>query len=191
MIEQYHRHLNPWMYEGKKWSVLLPPGAIETDLSYEFPGYYDYHARGSVFYAVISSVKNYGSATFYLDIAETADGEWLDGSKNYKLVVPPNVPVNDFWAVTVYDLESASYIREMSKSSIDSSLAGLKKNKDDSVNVYFAPATEVSSRVISSSFATPVAIALSTSISPPQLLRKKIIMNSSETFNLFKIIILS
>jgi len=139
MIEQYHRHLNPWMYEGKKWSVLLPPGAIETDLSYEFPGYYDYHARGSVFYAVISSVKNYGSATFYLDIAETADGEWLDGSKNYKLVVPPNVPVKDFWAVTVYDLESASYIREMSKSSIDSSLAGLKKNKDDSVNVYFGP----------------------------------------------------
>jgi hypothetical protein len=140
MLEQYHRHLNPWMYEGKKWSLLIPPGVVETDFTYEFPTYFDYHARGSVFYAIISSVKNYGSATFYLDIAETSDGEWLDGSKNYKLVVPPNVPVDDFWAVTAYDLETASYIREMSKSSIDSSQSALKKNKDGGVNVYFGPA---------------------------------------------------
>ncbi len=140
MIEQYHRHLNPWMYEGKKWSLLIPPGVVETDFSYEFPNYFDYHARGSVYYAIISSVKNYGSATFYLDIAETPDGEWLAGSKNYKLVVPPNVPVNDFWAVTVYDLETASYLRDVSKSSIDSSLAGLQMNEDGSVDMYFGPA---------------------------------------------------
>ena len=64
MIEQYHRKLNPLMYEGKKWSILVPTGAVETDFSYEFPAYFDYHARGCVYYAVISSVKNYGSATF-------------------------------------------------------------------------------------------------------------------------------
>ncbi len=139
MIEQYHRYLNPWMYKGKKWSLLIPPGVVETDFTYEFPGYFDYHARGASYYAIISSVKNYGSATFYLDNAETADGEWLDGSKNYKLVVPPNVPVSDFWAVTVYDLETASYIREMSKSSIDSSLPALEKNKEGSVDIYFGP----------------------------------------------------
>jgi hypothetical protein len=57
---------------------------------------FDYHARGALFYAIISSVKNYGSVTFYLDLAETPDGEWLDGGKNYKLVVPPKVPVRDF-----------------------------------------------------------------------------------------------
>ena len=74
MLEQYHRHLTPWMYEGKKWSVLVPPGAIETDLTYEFPSYYNYHARGSLYYAVITSVKNYGSATFYLDLVETPEG---------------------------------------------------------------------------------------------------------------------
>ena len=138
MIEQYHRHLNPIAYEGKKWSLLIPPGVVETDFSYEFPGYFDYHARGAVYYAIISSVKNYGSATFYVDIAETPDGEWLDGSGNYKLVVPPKVPVDDFWAVTAYDLESASYIREMPKSSIDSSMA-LEKNRDSSVDIYFGP----------------------------------------------------
>ena len=139
LLEQYHRYLNPWMYEGKKWSVLIPPGVVETDFTYEFPGYFDYHARGAVYYAIISGVKNYGSATFYIDLAETPDGEWLDGSKRYRLVVPPNVPVDNFWAVNVYDLESASYIRDMPKSSVDSIEPELKRNKDGSVDVYFGP----------------------------------------------------
>ena len=48
------------------------------------------------------------------------------------------MPVDDFWAVTTYDLETASYIRDMPKSSIDSSQK-LKKNDDGSINVYFGP----------------------------------------------------
>jgi hypothetical protein len=139
MLEQYHRFLNPFMYEGKKWSIITPPGVVETGFTYEFPTYYDYHARGSLYYAVISSVKNYGSATFYLDLAETPDGEWLDGESQYKLTVPPNVPVRDFWAVTAYDLETASYIRDVEKGSIDSNLADLERNADGSVDIYFGP----------------------------------------------------
>jgi hypothetical protein len=139
MIEQYHRVLNPRYYEGKKWTALMPPGAVETDFSYEFPNHFDYHARGVLFYAVISSVKNYGSATFYLDLAETSDGEWLDGGKNHKLVMPPNVPVRDFWAITTYDLETASYLRDIEPSSIDSTMKDVQKNADGSVDIYFGP----------------------------------------------------
>ena len=139
MIEQYHRVLNPWMWEGTKWSVLIPPGVVETDFSYEFPSYYDYHARGCSYYAIITSVKNYGTATFYLDCAETVDGEWLDGGKNYKLVMPPKVPVRDFWAITTYDLETASYIRNLDKSSIDNTQKKLQWNDDGSVDIYFGP----------------------------------------------------
>jgi hypothetical protein len=139
MIEEYHGALNPFIYEGKQWSYLLPPGAAETDMSYEYASYFDYHARGALYYAIISSVKNYGAATFYLDLAETPDGEWLDGSKNYKLVMPPNVPVRDFWAITAYDLQTASYIREVEKGSIDSDMKDLVKNDDGSVDIYFGP----------------------------------------------------
>ena len=139
MLEQYHRDLNPWMWEGKKWSQLVPTGAAETEWRYEFPSRYDYHAKGALFYAIITSIKNYGTSTFYLDCAETADGEWLDGDKNYKLTMPPDVPVSDFWAITTYDLETASYIRNMDKSSIDSQMKEVNKNADGSVDIYFGP----------------------------------------------------
>jgi hypothetical protein len=138
MLEEYHRHINPWMYEGKMWSVIIPPGVIETDFSYEYPTYFDYSSRGSAYYGVISSVKNYGDATFYIDVAESGSGVWLEGSQNYKLNVPPNVPVNDFWAVTVYDLLTASYLRDQDKSSVDSNME-LAKNDDGSIDVYFGP----------------------------------------------------
>jgi hypothetical protein len=139
MIDQYHRRLMPWFFEGKKWSPLVPPGSAETEWSYEFPSYFDYNARGALYYAIITSVKNYGSATFYLDLAETPDGEWLDGDKNYKLVMPPNVPVNDFWAITTYDLVTASYLRDIEPSSIDSTMEEVQKNEDGSVDIYFGP----------------------------------------------------
>jgi hypothetical protein len=47
--------------------------------------------------------------------------------------------VSDFWAVTAYDLETASYLRDVPRSSIDSSTAALRKNDDGSVDIYFGP----------------------------------------------------
>jgi hypothetical protein len=139
MIDQYHKVLNPPFYKGKKWSTLMPPGVIETGFTYEFANHHDYHARGCSYYAIISSVKNYGTATFYLDLAEDKQGNWLDGGKYYKLNVPPDVPAKDFWSVVVYDLESAAWIRDMPKVGIASSTKGVVTNKDGSVDVYFGP----------------------------------------------------
>jgi hypothetical protein len=139
MIHQYHKVLNPFVYEGKKWSALTPPGTVETGFTWEFPNLFDYHARGVLYYAVISSVKNYGTATYYLDLAEDRDGNWLDGGRNYKLNVSPNVPVRDFWSVVVYDLESAAWIREMPKVGVASSSEGIVTNADGSVDIYFGP----------------------------------------------------
>ena len=139
MIDQYHRVLNPFVFEGKRWSALVPDGSRETEWSYEYPSYYDYHARGALYYAIITSVKNYGSATYYLDLAETPDGEWLDGGRQYKLTMPPNVPVRDFWSITTYDLETASYLRDINPSSIDSTMSDVVPNADGSIDIYFGP----------------------------------------------------
>lgn len=139
MIDQYHRVLNPFVYEGKRWSALVPEGSRETEWTYEYPSYYDYHARGALYYAIITSVKNYGSATYYLDLAETPDQEWLDGGRRYKLTMPPHVPVRDFWSITTYDLETASYVRDIEPSTIDSTMPDVVKNEDGSVDIYFGP----------------------------------------------------
>lgn len=40
---------------------------------------------------------------WYLESFKDKDGSWLDGSQNYKLHVPANVPAKEFWSVTVYD----------------------------------------------------------------------------------------
>jgi hypothetical protein len=53
--------------------------------------------------------------------------------------VPANVPVNDFWAVTTYDLQTASYQRNIDKSSIDSNMKEVKRNKDGTTTIYFGP----------------------------------------------------
>ena len=55
------------------------------------------------------------------------------------MIVSPKVPAKNFWSVTAYDLKTASYIRDTSKSSIDPNQAALKKNSDGSVDVYFGP----------------------------------------------------
>ena len=107
MIEQYHKVLCPEIWEGKKWTFLVPPGSVETSMTYEYANRYDYHSRGVLYYAVISSVKNYGvgtSANYYADLALDKKGEWLDRGKNYRLPVPPDVPARNFWSVTAYDL---------------------------------------------------------------------------------------
>ena len=44
----------------------------------------------------------------YLESFKDKDGNWLDGSKNYKLHVPANPPAEQFWSVTIYDVFTRS-----------------------------------------------------------------------------------
>jgi hypothetical protein len=53
--------------------------------------------------------------------------------------MPPDVPVRDFWAITTYDLETASYLRDLEPSSIDSTMKNIERNSDGSVDIYFGP----------------------------------------------------
>jgi hypothetical protein len=54
------------------------------------------------------------------------------------LRVPPNVPARQFWAVTVYDLETAAFVRESPRVELNS-YEQMEKNADGSVEVFFGP----------------------------------------------------
>jgi hypothetical protein len=64
----------------------------------------------------------------------------LDGSRTYKLRIPPNPPVKDFWAVTMYDTQTRSQLQtDQQFPTLGSQTEGLKKNADGSYDIYFAP----------------------------------------------------
>jgi hypothetical protein len=64
----------------------------------------------------------------------------LDGSKTYRLRIPPNPPVNDFWAVTLYDNQTRSQLQTSQLfSTIGSQTKGIRMNPDGSYDIYFGP----------------------------------------------------
>jgi hypothetical protein len=78
--------------------------------------------------------SDYGIA--YLD----GDKQPFDGSKSYKITLPKDAPVANFWAVTIYDTQTRSMLQTDQKNAgIDSLQDGLRYNKDGSIDVYFAP----------------------------------------------------
>ena len=75
-------------------------------------------------------------ALAYLDANKKA----FDGSKTYKLHLPPDVPVNNFWAVTLYDTQTRSLLQTSQPfPTVGSQSKGFQKNADGSYDVYFAP----------------------------------------------------
>ena len=71
------------------------------------------------------------------------DGEVFDGGKTYRLTVPANVPVRQYWSATVYDRATHALIRDQKTVSRSSQSSGLQRNADGSVDVYFGPKAPV------------------------------------------------
>jgi len=64
----------------------------------------------------------------------------LDGSKTYRLNLPPNIPVKDFWALTMYDTQTRCQLQtDQQFPTLDSYREGMKVNGDGSTDIYFSP----------------------------------------------------
>jgi hypothetical protein len=84
--------------------------------------------------------KMVGLGSQYPWAALDSKGHPFDGGKAYKLRLPPNIPVKDFWSAIVYDNQTRSMLQTDQKApSVSSQDKGVKVNADGSVDVYFGP----------------------------------------------------
>lgn len=84
--------------------------------------------------------KMVGRGSQYAWAARDAKGQPLDGGKNYRLHLPPNIPIKEYWSVILYSNQTRSMIQtDQQFPSVGSQTKGLLVNQDGSVDVYFGP----------------------------------------------------
>ena len=77
-----------------------------------------------------------GVGQAYLGAYTDADGDWLDGGRDYTLHVPADPPAKLFWSATVYDVETRCLIdNEQQRGDRGSRDPDLVANDDGSVDL--------------------------------------------------------
>jgi hypothetical protein len=88
--------------------------------------------------------KMVGQGSQYMGAFIDSMGNPLNGGKDYKLHLPTNIPVNNFWSVILYDNQTRSMLQTDQKwPAVSSQNKGIEVNADGSVDVYFGPLAPV------------------------------------------------
>lgn len=98
---------------------------------------FHYYATGITPAMVTPAV---GKGSQYIAGLRDSKGRPFDGSRTYKVNLPPNVPAKNFWAFTVYDVQTRSMLQTDQKfPEIASKGKQVQQNADGSYDVYFGP----------------------------------------------------
>ena len=147
-------------YPGSAWTTMLwaggynfetpPPEVSATGAITVNPptGARTLNSRTAMFFyatyitpAMIMRLTGIGSQ--YLGAFVDSNGEYFDGAKVYKVTLPPNIPAEAFWSVTVYDNQSRSMLdtpqRYPRAGSQSYPTPAAEANADGSTTIYFAP----------------------------------------------------
>ncbi|MFC4606200.1 DUF1214 domain-containing protein [Rhodococcus kronopolitis] len=138
-LREVYRNEPPF-YAGRQW--FFPAGRDFTDgQSHNFTDgqVYPYTDRAVIYHMAFIGIKRLGIGQFYLVTLRDGDGEIFRSDRTYRMRVPANVPVSQYWSVTMYDGEDHTFIRGNSKYSVSSQQPGLVVNDDGTVDVYFGP----------------------------------------------------
>ncbi len=120
-------------FVGGNHEFLLQPGVRNLDARVLF----HYYATGIT---PAMATKRVGIGSQYA--VATVDGKKLplDGSRTYKVHLPPGIPARDFWSFVVYDNQTRSMLQtDQQFPSIGSQKKSLVVNADSSVDIWFGP----------------------------------------------------
>lgn len=87
--------------------------------------------------AMVLNLRGKGSK--YIFTSKDTEDKHLNGSNNYKLKLPANIPAKDFWSICVYNAKTRSILNTGRPMSAINSYMDLPVNKDGSIDVYFGP----------------------------------------------------
>jgi hypothetical protein len=125
-------------YEGGHWAQ---PGSRELfegqATFFAKPDVYPVDVRGVTFSYAYFTPKHLGTGSSYLLTISDKDSRLLDGGMTYRLSVPANAPVKQYWSATVYDRSTHAPIRDARWPSRSSQTPGLQANADGSVDLHF------------------------------------------------------
>jgi hypothetical protein len=132
------------------YSFDTPPPLVTKEGIKPFPptGYRTLNPRTAMFYyatgitpAMIMRLTNIGSQ--YLGAFVDSKGEYFDGSKTYKVTLPPNIPAAAFWSIILYDNQTRSMLQTPQRFPRAGSQSypspEAVADPDGSTTVYFAP----------------------------------------------------
>jgi hypothetical protein len=134
MKDAYYYPNSAWLttFAGG-YEFLLQPGVRNLDARVMF----HYYATGIT---PAMALKMVGIGSQYAAAFVDSTGKPLDGSKTYKIHLPPNIPAKDFWSFVVYDNQTRSMLQTDEQfPSIGSEDKSVVVNPDTSVDVYFGP----------------------------------------------------
>jgi len=130
----------PVINPGIRWFPAAMAEMVKaTQSGYGDPNAYPVDVRGVTYTLGFTGIKRIGTAQFYLMANKDKDGNAFDGGSTYRLTVPPNAPIRQYWSATVYDRETHALVKNMPRASIASIGPALAKSADGSVDVYFGP----------------------------------------------------
>jgi hypothetical protein len=128
-------------FEGARWALPVPRETVDgMGNMFADPNQYSLDGRAVMYHMAYFSPKVFGGGQFYLLNIRDRAGKPLEGNKSYRLTVPANAPIEQYWSATAYDRETHALIRGMSRPSLASNDRAVQKNPDGSTDIYFGPA---------------------------------------------------
>ena len=132
-----------YFYDDKptEWVMAYPA----KNVFFKYDGAFNTDARVFFHYTYTAvtpamATPHEGKGSDYCIAFKDSEHKVFDGSKTYKIHIPPNVPVNDFWALTIYDSQTRSMLQtDQPFPTVGSQDEGFSQNKDGSYDVYFGP----------------------------------------------------
>src|SRR5262249_3740800 len=130
-----------YIFDGASWKTPFVGGSHEFLINgarmLDYRALMHYSGTG-ITPAMTHAAPGVGSQYAYT--VDDANGETLDGGKNYTLTLPAPIPVKTFWAIDIYDTQTRSLLQtDNPYPSINDRFGDLQTEANGDVVIRFGP----------------------------------------------------